>query len=139
MGFVVEGEAEAAPVYLANLSGCGDGSGPEGGGGGGFEVWYFTGDSFSRKSRRLGSRSRRGSLLVSFELPFLPEPPNQPIGSQRRQMQMLDVLLYELVMVLRNHGSYGSNARCSPPYRRSKRVQFSARRAKDLCSSVSCC
>ncbi len=38
---------------------------------------YFTGDSFSRKSRKLGSRSRRGSLLVFSSL-LLPQ--NQPIG-----------------------------------------------------------
>ena len=86
---VVEGEeAEASvgsanleEVDLASLSGRGEGSGAEGGGGGGFEVWYFTGDSFSRKSRKLGSRSRRGSPPLSLELPFLPEPQNQPIGS----------------------------------------------------------
>ena len=52
------------------------------GGGGGFvEGLYFTGDSFSRKSRRLGSRSRRGSLLVLlFGSPSLLEPQSQPIG-----------------------------------------------------------
>lgn len=85
---MVEGEdAEASvgspnleDVEVASLSGCGEDSRAEEGDGGGFEVWYFTGDSFSRKSRRLGSRSRRGSLLLSFELPFLPEPRNQPIG-----------------------------------------------------------
>lgn len=30
---------------------------------------YFTGDSLARKSRRLGSRSRRGSLSEGFLLP----------------------------------------------------------------------
>ena len=49
-----------------------------GGRGGGGEVVYFTGDSFSRKSRKLGSRSRRGSLLLP---PSLLLPQNQPIGS----------------------------------------------------------
>ena len=42
------------------------------------EVLYLTGDSFSRKSRRLGSRSRIGSLL-SFGSPSLLEPQSQPI------------------------------------------------------------
>lgn len=32
---------------------------------GGFEESYFKGDSFLRKSRRAGSRSRRGSLPLS--------------------------------------------------------------------------
>ena len=50
-----------------------------GGGGGGAEVWYLTGDSFSRKSRRLGSRSRRGSLLLGGVLLPPNHPENQPI------------------------------------------------------------
>ena len=38
-----------------------------GGGGGGAEAGlYFTGDSLERKSRREGSRSRRGSVSVVF-------------------------------------------------------------------------
>lgn len=50
--------------------------------GGGAEGWYLTGDSFSRKSRREGSRSRRGSLILElFEEELLPNhPENQPIG-----------------------------------------------------------
>ena len=86
MRVVVEEELEAS-VEPADLSGCGERSSAEGGGGGGFAVWYFTGDSFSRNSRKLGSRSCRGSPLLSFGLPFLPEPPNQPIGSYSRQAQ----------------------------------------------------
>lgn len=60
----------------------GAGASRDGGGGlgGGAAVWYLTGDSFSRKSRREGSRSRKGSLellLVEVLLPNHPE--NQPI------------------------------------------------------------
>lgn len=46
--------------------------------GGGVEGPYLTGDSFARKSLRLGSRSRRGSwdLLLSL---LSEEPQNQPI------------------------------------------------------------
>lgn len=49
-----------------------------GGGGGGGAGVYFTGDSLARKSRRLGSRSRRGSLLVGSEGEGL-GPQNQPM------------------------------------------------------------
>lgn len=52
--------------------------GAVGGGGGGEDGLYFTGDSFSRKSRRPGSRSRRGSLLVDGDSEGVEE--NQPIG-----------------------------------------------------------
>lgn len=39
----------------------------DGGGGGGAGVgWYFMGDSLARKSRREGSRSRRGSVEESL-------------------------------------------------------------------------
>ncbi len=55
----------------------GGGSNSDGGGGCGGDVVYFTGDSFSRKSRRLGSRSRRGLLLVLSSLSL---PQIQPIG-----------------------------------------------------------
>ena len=60
----------------------GAGAGRDGGGGlgGGAEVWYLTGDSFSRKSRRDGSRSRRGSLELLLVDELLPNhPENQPI------------------------------------------------------------
>ena len=50
----------------------------EGGGGGGAEVgWYFTGDSLERKSRREGSRLRRGSVEGSFGVEDFSQ--NQPI------------------------------------------------------------
>ena len=50
----------------------------EGGGGGGGGVgWYFTGDSLERKSRREGSRSRRGSVEESFGVEYFSQ--NQPI------------------------------------------------------------
>ena len=38
----------------------------EGGGGGAGAGLYFMGDSLERKSRREGSRSRRGSVSVGF-------------------------------------------------------------------------
>ena len=45
---------------------------------GGFEELYFTGDSLARKSRRLGSRSLKGSF--DLESPLVSEDPqNQPI------------------------------------------------------------
>lgn len=53
--------------------------GAVGGGDGGEDGLYFTGDSFSRKSRRPGSRSRRGSLLVEGGSEGVEE--NQPIGN----------------------------------------------------------
>ena len=53
----------------------GDGEG-EGGAG---EVLYLTGDSFSRKSRRLGSRLRRGSEVVVVLVAGLSLPQNQLI------------------------------------------------------------
>ena len=52
-----------------------------GGAGGGGAGVYFTGDSLERKSRRLGSRSRRGSLFVEFGGSDLPQ--NQPIFGWR--------------------------------------------------------
>lgn len=86
---VADEDAEAsvgsASLEEVDLAACEEGFGAEEGDGGGFAVWYFTGDSFSRNSRRLGSRSRKGSPLLSFELPFLPEPQSQPIGNQIRQ------------------------------------------------------
>lgn len=49
--------------------------GRDGGGGAGV---YFTGDSLERKSRRLGSRSRRGSLF-EVDVGGSDFPQNQPI------------------------------------------------------------
>lgn len=46
------------------------------GGGAGAGV-YFTGDSLARKSRRLGSRSRRGSLSEDWAASDFPQ--NQPM------------------------------------------------------------
>lgn len=56
-------------------------AGCEGGEGrGGGEVSYLIGDSFSRNSRRLGSRLRRGSLFVVDGVLLSPNhPENQPI------------------------------------------------------------
>ena len=53
------------------------GDSDEGGAGVGL---YFTGDSFSRKSRRLGSRSLSGSEVELSAAAFLLVPQNQPIG-----------------------------------------------------------
>lgn len=50
----------------------------EGGVGGGGAGVYFMGDSLERKSRRLGSRSRRGSLSV-VDLGGSDLPQNQPM------------------------------------------------------------
>lgn len=57
-----------------------------GGDGGCSEVGlYFTGDSFSRKARRLGSRSRRGSPLVAWEgSELFEEKGHQTIGYSER-------------------------------------------------------
>ena len=44
-----------------------------GGGGWGVGGLYFTGDSFSRNLRRLGSRSRYASPLVASVSSFLPD------------------------------------------------------------------
>lgn len=75
-------------------------------GGGGGERWgvvdsvvvYFTGDSFSRNSRRLGSRLRRGSsVVVDWPLPLLEVPQNQPIGSMGEVM--LFVVLMSVVII----------------------------------------
>ncbi len=54
-------------------------AGVSGGGAGGGAGVYFTGDSLERKSRRLGSRSRRGSLSGGLGSDF---PQNQPIVSR---------------------------------------------------------
>ena len=48
-----------------------------GGAGGGGAGVYFTGDSLERKSRRLGSRSRRGSLSEDLGGSDLPQ--SQPM------------------------------------------------------------
>ena len=48
-----------------------------GGAGGGAAGVYLTGDSLERKSRRLGSSSRRGSLLEGFGGSDFPQ--NQPM------------------------------------------------------------
>lgn len=47
-------------------------------GAGGFDASYFTGDSFFRNSRRLGSRLRSGSFDLSSPSDA-EEPQNQPI------------------------------------------------------------
>ena len=64
-------------VVVVVVSGSGAGAG-----GGGAGV-YFTGDSLERKSRKLGSRSRRGSLFVDFGGSDLPQ--NQPIVGWRKE------------------------------------------------------
>ena len=58
--------------------GCGVDVTGAGVGAGGFEASYFTGDSFFRNSRRLGSRLRRGSFDLSSPSDA-EEPQNQPI------------------------------------------------------------
>ena len=73
MGVVVEGEEDVGEVGDEEVK---EGEG-EGDGGGGGEVLYFTGDSFSRKARSSGSRSRRGSLFVEGGFERVEE--NQPI------------------------------------------------------------
>jgi hypothetical protein len=66
----------------------GVGAGAVSGAAGGFEELYFTGDSLARKSRRLGSRSRRGSWDFLSSL-LSEEPQNQPIVALRAKMSML--------------------------------------------------
>ena len=57
------------------------GSGGGGAGGGGAGVVYLTGDSLERKSRRLGSRSRRGSLSGSLAASDFHQ--NQPMADMK--------------------------------------------------------
>lgn len=57
------GVDSSSGVGIEVLGGLATGSGD--GFAGGFEESYFSGDSFLRKSRRAGSRSRRGSLPFS--------------------------------------------------------------------------
>lgn len=49
---------------------------------------YFTGDSFSRKARRSGSRSRRGSL--SLDGVAEEEPENQPMAQLELPFRLRD-------------------------------------------------
>ncbi len=63
-------------------------AGVSGSGAGGGAGVYFTGDSLERKSRRLGSRSRRGSL--SGGLGGSDFPQNQPmVGGVWRAVWLL--------------------------------------------------
>lgn len=63
------------------VGGCWVGAEQGGGGGGAAEGSYFMGDSFERKSRREGSRSRRGSVdEVVGEVLFQSQPILRSIG-----------------------------------------------------------
>jgi hypothetical protein len=74
----VELSEDFGEVGLA-CTGCGCGVGRDGGGAGGFEELYLTGDSLAKKSRNSGSRLFRGLFDEELGLLLSDAPQNQPI------------------------------------------------------------